>query len=124
MAKRIMDRRALRAQADAAERREGELEGEDTGIAGSGDEAAGEIAEKPARAKAKSATPKVRKTKPRASKAAPRMRIIWTVCDNSTKTVARYQYPQREEADAHAARLTAEKNVRHFVMPIKEAIEE
>ena len=53
-----------------------------------------------------------------------RMRVVWGVFNNSHQKVAEYEYPRREEADAHAARLMAEKKSTHFVQPIKEAIEE
>ncbi len=38
--------------------------------------------------------------------------------------VASYEYPKRTDAEAHAARLTAEKRNTHFVQPVKEPIVE
>jgi hypothetical protein len=121
MAKRVMDRRALRAQAEAAERLEGAAEGyvTDTQV---GDDAAGPGEEKkPAKVKEKSAKP--RKPRARAAKTPIRMRVMWRVFNNSNQPIATYEYPRRAEADAHAARLTTEKKITHFVMPVKEPIE-
>jgi hypothetical protein len=119
MAKRVMDRRALRAQAEAAERLETGQTGEEAQLTTEVPE--GEAPAKKSRAKTGAAKPK--RTKARATKIPARMRIVWTVFNNSNQPVAKYDYPQRAEADAHAARLTTEKRVTHFVMPVKEAME-
>ena len=117
-----MDRRGLRAQGEAAERREAELEGKDTDNV-AGDDAGSEKKKKKAtKVKEKSATAKPRKTK-RSSKANVRMRVVWTVFNNSSQAVAKYDYPRKAEADAHADRLKKEKNITHFVMPVKEPME-
>ena len=122
MAKRVMDRKALRAQADAAERREGDLAVEDTDQGAGDDEAGTKKTKKAAKPRVKSATAKPRKTK-RSSKVNVRMRIVWTVFNNSSQPVAKYDYPRKAEADAHAERLKKEKNITHFVMPVKEQME-
>jgi hypothetical protein len=120
MAKRVMDRRVLRAQAEAAERLEGGPEGE-VAEQPAGDDA---VAPKPKRAsRAKTGEAKPRKPRARAAKVPVRMRVVWTVFNNSNHPVAKYDYPRKEEADAHAARLTTEKKVTHFVMPVKEPME-
>ncbi|MBL8824189.1 MAG: hypothetical protein JNJ77_16505 [Planctomycetia bacterium] len=119
MAKRVMDRKALRAQAEAAER----LEEKDTDTAAGDDDSGTKKKKKTAKVKEKSATPKVRKTK-RSSKANVRMRIVWTVFNNSSQAVAKYEYPRKAEAEAHAERLKKEKSITHFVMPVKEQMEE
>jgi hypothetical protein len=51
------------------------------------------------------------------------MRVVWTVFNNSSQAVAKYDYPRKAEADAHAERLKKEKNITHFVMPVKEQME-
>lgn len=112
MAKRVMDRRALRAQADAAERVEG---GAEPAVEGAGGEA---VAEKKPKAPAKP-----RKPRARAVKAPIRMRLVWTVFNNSNHPVAKFDYPKKDEADATAARLAAEKKVPHFVIAVKEPME-
>ncbi|MFT3879304.1 MAG: hypothetical protein QM703_06555 [Gemmatales bacterium] len=72
MAKRVMDRRALRAQSEAAEHRETDGEGKDTDKAKGDDEGDGKKKKKTTKVKEKSTTVK-KKTK-RSSKASVRMR--------------------------------------------------
>jgi hypothetical protein len=120
MAKRVLDRRALRAQGEAAERRETELEDKDSDTTAGDDEGDGKKKKKTAKAKVKSpAKPRAK----RSSKANVRMRVVWTVFNNSSQAVAKYDYPRKAEADAHAERLKKEKNITHFVMPVKEQME-
>ena len=141
MGRRIMNRKELRADYDAAERRQTDSEEEETedeeedGEGEDEEEAEGdeEVAEgdeedeegapkkKP---KKKKAAPK--EVKPKRTRAAKvtRMRVVWGVFNNSNARVAVYDYPKRKEADEHAARLTTDKKSTHFVQPVKEAIEE
>jgi hypothetical protein len=153
MARRILNRKDLRADFDAAERRktdeeevdeteeeseedeeeEGETEGE-----GEGDEEAAEADDEegggdeddedaPKKKKKKKVKPKVvkPKAKPRTRTAkVTRMKVVWGVFNNSNQRVATYDYPKRKEADEHAAKLTADKKNTHFVQPVKEAMEE
>lgn len=122
MAKRVMDRRALRAQGEAAERRESEVEDKDTKVTTEGDEEGAKKKKKATKVKEKSATAKPKKTK-RSSKTPVRMRVVWTVFNNSSQAVAKYDYPRKADAQAHADRLIKEKNITHFVMPVKEPME-
>lgn len=121
MAKRVLDRRALRAQGEAAERREAELDDKDSDTAAGDDEGGSKKKKKTTKVKEKSAA-KPRKTK-RSTKANVRMRVVWTVFNNSSQAIAKYEYPRKAEADAHAERLKKEKNITHFVMPVKEQME-
>ena len=145
MGRRILNRKDLRADFEAAERRknddeeevaeEGEEEGDDEDeeeeeageeAAEDEDELGDEDAPAPKKRKAAAKEPKVKaKAKPR-SRAAKvvRMKVVWGVFNNSNQRVAVYEYPKRKEADDHAARLTADKKSTHFVQPVKEAIEE
>jgi hypothetical protein len=151
MGRRILNRKELRADFDASERtkpeeeevvdedaedededEEDEEKGEedDEAVAGD-DEAEGDEDDedgepKPRKKKAaKVKVPKVAKPKSR-SRAAKivRMRMVWGVFNNSHQCVASFEYPKRKEAEAHAAKLTADKKNTHFVQPVKEAIEE
>jgi cobalamin biosynthesis protein CobT len=159
MAKRILNRKDLRADFDAAERRkddeEEEVEAEDEEEDDEEDEEEDEAEEeaedeeegeeeeedeegalkkkrKPAKAKpAKAAKPAKPAKAPKAPKAkrtrtpkVVRMRVVWGVFNNSNQMVASYDYPKRNEAKEHAARLTADKRSTHFIQPVKEAIEE
>jgi hypothetical protein len=76
--------------------------------------------------KKKKPKPKAKVVKPKRARVAKvtRMRVVWGVFNNSNQKVATYDYPQRDEADAHAKRLMEDKKSTHFVQPVKEAIEE
>jgi len=86
----------------------------------------GDDEEAPLRKKKKAAAPKEpKKAKPRSRTAkVARMKLVWGVFNNSNVRVATYEYRQKQEADEHAARLTADKKSTHFVQPVKEPIEE
>jgi hypothetical protein len=146
MGRRILNRKELRADFDAAERRKGDDEdvvdeeaedededeeekGEDEEEAEAG-EAEGEeddedAVEAPPKKKKAAKAPKAAKPKSR-SRAAKitRMRMVWGVFNNSHQCVATFEYPKRKDAEAHAAKLTADKKNTHFVQPVKETIEE
>jgi hypothetical protein len=145
--RRTLNHKELRADFDAAERRKGDdeevvdedaesededeeeeekSEEEDEGEAAP-DAEADEDEEAPAPKKKKAAkvkAPKVAKPKRTRAAKAVRMRLVWGVFNNSHQCVATYEYPKRKDADAHAAKLTADKKNTHFVQPVKEAIEE
>src|SRR6266568_3753749 len=112
MARRILNRKDLRADYEAAERRKSEDEEEEEEVAPKKRKPA-----KEPKAKAKA------KPRSRAAKIT-RMKVVWGVFNNSNQRVAVYEYPKRKEADDHAARLTADKKSTHFVQPVKEPIEE
>ncbi|MFO0969535.1 MAG: hypothetical protein U0793_28590 [Gemmataceae bacterium] len=144
MARRILNRKDLRADFDAAERRkedeetdeeEGEEEEEDEDEEG-GEEEEGaeeeeseggdedeEEEEKPKKKKAKPKAPPKAKPRTRTPKVV-RMRVVWGVFSNNNQCVATYEYPKRKDADAHATRLSTEKRSTFFVQPVKEPIEE
>jgi hypothetical protein len=146
MARRIVNRKEKRAEVEAFERRkdedeteeeEGEEEEEEEGDeeeaeAGdsAGDEEDGDEDEEAPKKKPKK-EPKP-KPKPKAkAKAKPRsrtpkivrMKVVWGVFNNSNQRVATYEYPQRKQADEHAAKLMTDKRTTHFVQPVKEPIE-
>jgi hypothetical protein len=136
MARRILNRKDLRADYDAAERRKQEEDEEE------GDEEETDEADEDAEAKdeeeegdeeeeeapKKKKKPAAKEPKPKRTRAAKqvRMKVVWGVYDNSNKCVAKFDYPKRKEADDHAAKLAAAKNPPQsfFVQPIKEPIEE
>lgn len=138
MARRILNRKDLRADFEAAERRktdEDEVEGdeeetdEDEGDeeeasdedAGEGDEGDEEEAPKPKKKKAPAKEPKPKRV--RAPKVV-RLKAVWGVFDNSNKRIATYEYPKEKEAREHAARLHADKRTTYFVQLLKEPMEE
>jgi hypothetical protein len=141
MGRRILNRKDLRADYDAAERRkqdddeveeeEEKDEDEEDEERAEGDEEEGEAAEEeeeeapPVVAKKKKAPPKTTKAKPRSRAAkVTRMKIVWGVFNNSNARVATFDYPKRKDADDLAAKLTTDKKQTHFVQPVKEPFEE
>lgn len=139
MARRILNRKDLRADFEAAERRKGEdeevedeeedEEDEEGAEAEAGEE--GEEGEEvdeseeevPVKAKKKKVVKEPKPKRVRTPKVV-RQRVVWGVFNNSNQRVATYDYPKRKEADEHAARMTGEKKLTFFVQPVKEPIEE
>ena len=152
MARRILNRKELRNDYDAAERRkddeeredeeeekdedEDEDEEEDDGEEkDQGDDEEGgergdedddeEAPPKKPKKPAKVKAPAKPRAKPRSRVAkVTRMRVVWGVFNNSNQCVATYEYPKRSDAVDHAAKLTADKKSTHFVQPVKEPMEE
>ena len=151
---RIRNRKDLRADFDAAERRgkedeereedddeEGDEDEEEEGEEGeavddseedddAGDDSADDDEDGPKKKKKVKAKVKVKavpvvkpKSRSRAAKIV-RMRQIWGVFDNSQRMVATYPYAKRDDAEAHASKLIADKKSTHFVQPVREVIEE
>ena len=138
MARRILNRKDLRADFEAAERRkqeddteEEEDEDEDgeesDDEAESAEEGAGdEEEEEEAPKKKKKVVAKVAKPKRTRTAKQVRMKVIWGVFNNSNQCVARFDYPKRKEAEEHAAKLAAAKTPPQsfFIQPVKEPIED
>lgn len=104
MARKVVNRKELREEVEAAEAAE-----------------AGKKKKKTAKKKATT------KKKTRSKKAADleiRMKAFWGVFNQSLKRVALYEFSQRKQADKRAADLTASNKTPHFVQRVKEAIEE
>ena len=151
MGRKILNRKDLRADFDAAERRkdgkeevepeedeeedddddedddEEDADGEEE--AGEADESGGDDdddeEEKPKKKKKKVKAPPKPKAKPRTrTPKVVRMRVVWGVFSNNHQCVATYDYPKKKEAEQHAARLATEKRSTFFIQPVKEPIEE
>jgi hypothetical protein len=99
MARRTLNRRELRAAAEAAEA----LGIKDTDTS----------SRSPARAKGESE----RRSKPAAT---ARMRVVWAVCDVGGRTVATFDYPQKVDAEALIAKLKDQGKGTHFLRSVKE----
>jgi hypothetical protein len=97
MARKVVNRKQLREEAEAAEK---------AGIA------------KPPKKKA--AKRKTRSKDP----ADIRVKLFWGVFSQSLKRVALYEYSQRKQADKKAEELNASGKSPHFVQKVKEPIEE
>ena len=106
MARKIVNRKALREEADAAEAAE---------------KAAGGPKKKAAKKK-KAATPR----KPRKKKVAAevRVKLFYGVFNQSLKRVALFEFNQKKQAEKKAVELSKDGKTPHFVQKVKEAIEE
>ncbi len=135
MARRILNRKDLRAQAEAAERQkeddeerddedEDEDEEDESAEAGEPDEEADEE-EVEAPPKKKKAPAKTSKPRTRTAKVV-RMQYVWGVFNNSHQRVAVFPFKAEQEARDHAAKLSADKKSGSpfFVQPVKEPMEE
>ena len=103
MARKVVNRKELRAQAEAAEAAEA-AEGLDEGAP-----------KKKAKAKRKSRSKKTTEV---------RMKMFWGVFNQSMKRVALFEYSQRKQALKKAEELSTSAKSPHFVQPVKEVIEE
>jgi hypothetical protein len=105
MARKVVNRKELRAEAEAAEALEA---------------AGGEGGKKKAKEKKAPA-----KRKSRSKTAEPeRRKLFWGVFNQSAKRIALFDFSQRKAAEAKATELTASGKNQHFVMKVKEAISE
>lgn len=104
MARKVVNRKALREEAEAAEK-------------------AGLSAPKKKKkaAKKKKAT---RRTSRAADAADIRKKVFWGVFNQSLKRVATFEYHQKKEAEKKAKALSQSGKSPHFVQKVKEAIEE
>ena len=98
MARKIVNRKELREQADAA-------------------------AAAPAAPK-KAAADKPKKKAKAKTKGEIRLKAFWGVFNQSLKRVALYEYADRKQADKKAQELSASGKSPHFVKPVKEEISE
>lgn len=105
MARKVVNRKGLREEADAAE-----------------------AAEKASGGKKKAAAPKTakepakRKSRAKVAKEV-RLKAFWGVFNQSLKRVAIFEYADRKSADKKAAELTGSQKNPHFVQQVKEVIE-
>jgi hypothetical protein len=102
MAKRTINRRELRDQAEAAEKRGGAAEGT--------------AAKKEAK---KKAAPRAKRSK---TKVVVRKRLVWGVFSSTLKEEGRFPYGEREAAESRAEELSVKHKRTFFVQPIKEPI--
>ena len=100
MARKLLNRMALREEAEAAEKAD----------KASGKKEAGE--KKPVRRSRKKEA------------AVVRVKLFWGVFNQSLKRVALYEYSQRKQADKKAQELGQGGKSPHFVQKVKEVIQE
>jgi hypothetical protein len=99
MARKILNRKELREENDAAEQLE--------------------AAPKPAVKKA----PAKRKSRAKVAKEV-RLKAFWGVFNQSLRRISLFEYSQRAEADKKAGELSESQKTPHFVQLVKEVIEE
>ncbi len=122
MAGKPLNRLDLRRQREAAEPLDPmEDEVDELAVEDEGDEEDGGRRKKKPKAPAK-AKPKAKAKTTRAPKQAARMRIVWVVLNDAFKEVGKFDYNQKEAAEARAAELTAKGKGSHFVQRTKEAM--
>lgn len=113
MARKVINRRELREQSDAAEARgdaaEGDVESGEEGGTG------GKVKKKKAATKRKS---RAKSTEP------ARLKLFWGVFNQASKRIAKYDFTQKKQAEAKAAELSTGGKNPHFVAKVKEAVEE
>ncbi len=114
MARKVINRRELREQSDAAEARGEADEKEDVG--GEGDEEGGSKTKK-------KKTPTKRKSRAKSAEPA-RLKLFWGVFNQASKRIAKYDFTQKKQAEAKAAELSTGGKNPHFVAKVKEAVEE
>ena len=106
MARKVLNRKELRAENDAAEAVEGKAEGK-------------------AKKKAKPVNGEKPKRKSRAKAAKEvRLKAFWGVFNQSMKRVALFEYSQKKQAEKKVAELNTAQKTPHFVQVVKEVIEE
>ncbi len=107
MARKVMNRKELRAENDAAEadaKSKKSAKGED-----------GEKVEKKKVAKRKSRSKTAKEV---------RLKAFWGVFNQSLKRVALFEYSQRKQAEKKASELSTSQKTPHFIQPVKEVIDE
>lgn len=114
MARKVVNRKELRAQADAAEAR-GKTEKKE------------KVAKEPKAKKEKAVKePKVAAKKTVRKKVAKeaRLKAYWGVFNPAMKRLVLFEYADKKAAEKKAAELTASSKATHFIQLVKEAIAE
>ena len=106
MARKVLNRKELRAENDAAEKAEAKPKKK------AAKEEGGEL-KKPVK----------RKSRAKATKEV-RLKAFWGVFNQSMKCITKFEYNERKYADKKAAELSSSGKSPHFVQLLKEVIEE
>ncbi|HEX3998342.1 MAG TPA: hypothetical protein VHX65_07325 [Pirellulales bacterium] len=119
MARKILNRKELRAAGEAAEAAEAadEVEDADEGDGDDGEEGG-------AKKKAKKAAPKratARKSRAKTAKEV-RRKAFWGIFNQTGKRVHLFEYSERKQADKKAGELTASQKTPHYVAIVKDEI--
>lgn len=104
MARKVVNRKELRREGEAAE-------------------AAAKAAGGAKATATEKKVPVKRKTRAKTVKEV-RMKAFWGVFNQSLKRMAMFEYADRKAADKKAAELTTSQKTPHFVQPVKEPVQE
>ena len=107
MARKVLNRKELREESDAAERES---------------KAKKKVAPK-GEGDAKKKVPVKRKSRAKSSKEV-RLKAFWGVFNQSMKRVALFDYSQRKQAEKKAAEMSVSAKTPHFIQPVKEVIQD
>lgn len=102
MARKVVNRKELRREGEAAEKAGAEVK----------------VTKKKAKAPAKPRKSRAKSTK------GVRLKAFWGIFNQSMKRVAVFEYSQRDKADTKASELSTSQRTPHFVQLVKEAIDE
>jgi hypothetical protein len=102
MARKVVSRKAKRAEVDAAERSEKKAPKDKVAVK-----------KEPVKRKSRAKTAKV-----------IRLKAFWGVFNQTLKRVALFDYPDRKKAEKMAAELTAGGKSPHFVQLVKDVVAE
>jgi hypothetical protein len=116
MARKVVNRKELRAQNDAAEAREKTKKSPKDKAAKTPKAKKEKVAKDPTKAAKK---PSRKKTAKEA-----RMKAYWGVYNQGMKRLALFEYSDRKAAEKKAADLVASSRTNHFIQLVKEAITE
>jgi hypothetical protein len=121
MARKVVNRKELRAQADAAEARE-----KSEGKKEKAPKAAKAVKEKKEKKEKAPKEPKVAAKKTVRKKVAKesRLKAFWGVFNQGMKRLVLFEYADKQAAEKKAAELTASSRATHFIQLVKEAITE
>jgi len=116
MARKVVNRKELRAQAEAAEAR-GKTK------AGSKEKAAKEKAPKEKKVKEPKKAAEKKPSRKKVAKEA-RMKAYWGVFNSGMKRLALFEYADKKAAEKKVQELIGSSRAHHFVQLVKEAISE
>ncbi|MFM7844639.1 MAG: hypothetical protein ACKOBW_06030 [Planctomycetota bacterium] len=114
MARKTLNRKALRAEAEAAE---------EAGLLDENEELDEESEDEDGEGKPKKKAKAKRKSKAK-EPAEVRLKLYWGVYNYSMKRVALYDYSQKRQAEQKATELSQPGKSLHFVQRVKEPIKE
>ena len=119
MARKILNRKELRAAGEAAEAAEAAEDEEDDVEEGDSDEEGGGKKKAAKKAAPKRAT--ARKSRAKTAKEV-RRKAFWGIFNQTGKRVQLFEYSERKQADKRAGELTASQKTPHYVAIVKDEI--